>query len=85
MNARTVRDMGCRELVEAITDYLEGTLPLEDVERFQAHLGECDGCQRYLDQMRATIAAMGRIRPESLTAEQEQELLAAFRDWRAGR
>jgi anti-sigma factor RsiW len=83
MNA--VRDMGCQELVEAITDYLEGTLPLEDVERFQAHLSECDGCQRYLDQMRATIAGMGRIPPESLTAEQERELLAAFRDWRAGR
>jgi anti-sigma factor RsiW len=82
MSARPVREMGCQELVEAITDYLEGTLPLADVERFQAHLGECDGCQRYLAQMRAMVAALGRIPPESLSAAQQDALLAAFHDWR---
>ena len=85
MNAPAEREMGCQELVEAITDYLEGTLPIEDVERFQAHLGECDGCQRYLDQMRAMIAAMGNMPPESLSAAQQEQLLAVFRGWRAER
>jgi anti-sigma factor RsiW len=85
MSARAAREMGCQELVEAITDYLEGTLPVEDVERFQAHLGECDGCERYLDQVRATVAALGRIPPESLSAAQQEALLAAFHNWRASR
>jgi anti-sigma factor RsiW len=85
MNARAVPDMSCQELVEVITDYLEGALPPTDVERFEAHLGECDACQRYLDQMRATIAALGRVPPESLSASQQEALLAAFHNWRAGR
>jgi anti-sigma factor RsiW len=85
MTARAPSKMGCQELVEAITDYLEGTLPAADVERFEAHLGECDACRRYVDQMRATVAALGRIPPESLSASQQEALLAAFHNWRAGR
>jgi anti-sigma factor RsiW len=85
MNAPGAPEMGCQELVEVITDYLEDRLSPEDRERFEAHLEECDACDMYLDQMRATIAALGRIPPESLSAAQEAELLTAFRDWRAGR
>jgi anti-sigma factor RsiW len=77
--------MRCQELVEAITDYLEGTLPAADVERFEAHIAQCDACTMYLDQMRATIDAMGHVPPESLSAEQQEALLAAFHDWRAAR
>jgi anti-sigma factor RsiW len=78
-------EMGCQELVEVITDYLEGTLPAADVERFETHLGECDACTMYLEQMRATIDAMGHLPPESLSVEQQEELLAAFRDWGSAR
>lgn len=77
--------MRCQELVEVITDYLEGTLPAADVERFEAHLDGCDDCRRYVDQMRATVAALGRVPPESLSAAQQEALLAAFNNWRAGR
>ena len=36
--------MDCNELVELVTDYLEGKLPPADVERFAAHLEECEAC-----------------------------------------
>jgi anti-sigma factor RsiW len=74
--------MLCKELVEVITEYLEGTLPTEDRVRFDAHLADCDGCQAYLDQMRETISALGRLPPESLSPEAERKLLVAFRGWR---
>ena len=77
--------MTCRELVEVITDYLEGTLPAEDRARFGRHLAGCDGCQAYLDQMRQTIGALGRLPPESLSPEAQSKLLEAFRGWRGGR
>jgi anti-sigma factor RsiW len=77
--------MRCKELVELITDYLEGTLPTEDRARFDAHLADCDGCHAYLDQMRETISALGRLPPESLSPEAESALLEAFRGWREGR
>jgi anti-sigma factor RsiW len=48
--------MSCQELVELVTDYLEGALPPEDVARFEAHVAACPGCEAYLEQMRTTIA-----------------------------
>jgi len=75
-------DMNCRELVEVITEYLEGTLPAEDRSRFERHLAGCDGCHAYLDQMRQTIRALGHLPPELISPEAERALLNAFRGWR---
>jgi anti-sigma factor RsiW len=72
-------EMRCRELVEVVTDYVEGTLPERDRIRFDAHLGACPFCETYLDQMRDTIARLGQLRAESLSAETREGLLAAFR------
>ena len=82
---RASGEMSCKELVELVSDYLEGELPAADVVRFEAHLEECDGCTRYLEQMRETISALGHLPPESLSPEAERHMLAAFRDWRSQR
>jgi anti-sigma factor RsiW len=76
------RDMACREVVEVITDYLEGTLPARDRRRFEAHLHGCDGCDAYLKQMRETISLAGRLEPEDVPSELEERLLVAFRGWK---
>jgi anti-sigma factor RsiW len=76
--------LSCRELVELITDYLEGALAPADAARFEGHLDGCDGCHAYVEQMRQTIAGLGHLPPESLSPEAERELLAAFREWRSG-
>jgi anti-sigma factor RsiW len=76
--------MDCNELVELITDYLEGRLPPEEHARFEAHLDECDGCATYVEQMRRTIRAMGALEVDSLTPQTRERLLAAFRDFRPG-
>jgi anti-sigma factor RsiW len=76
-------EMSCRELVEVVTDYLEGKLPERDRVRLEAHLAECPYCEEYIAQMRETIAALGELpRAESLDARTERELLEAFRGWR---
>jgi anti-sigma factor RsiW len=76
------RDMACAELVEVITDYLEGRLPARDRRRLETHLTACDGCEAYLEQMRTTISLTGRLREEDVPPELEARLLAAFRDWK---
>jgi hypothetical protein len=38
----------------------------------------CEGCQRYLDQMRATLAALGCVPVETLSDDAINALLAAF-------
>jgi predicted anti-sigma-YlaC factor YlaD len=77
------RDMTCTEIVELITEYLEGGLSTVDRERFEEHIGFCDWCLAYLDQMRHTISVVGEIREEDLPDELQQSLLSAFRDWKA--
>jgi anti-sigma factor RsiW len=75
-------EMACRELVEVVTDYLDGTLPHEDLRRLEEHLAECPYCVAYIEQLRATIEALGTVAEESIPAETRQELLEAFRGWR---
>jgi anti-sigma factor RsiW len=82
MNVDAVQ-LSCQELVELVTDYLEGALSAEDSARFEDHIGRCSPCAVYLEQIRQTIAVTGRLEAESLSPEAERELLAAFRDWRS--
>ena len=72
-------EMSCRELVELVTEYLEGALPADQVVRFEEHLDRCPGCAAYLDQMRATVASLGRLEEWALHAAAREELVAAFR------
>jgi anti-sigma factor RsiW len=73
--------MDCNELVELITAYLDGSLDPQTRARFDVHLLDCDGCENYLQQFRATIGTLGEIRDE-LDPEFRDKLLAAFRKWR---
>ncbi len=73
--------LSCKELVELVTDYLEGALPAMEGARFEEHIAGCPHCTAYLDQMRATISALGHIPEESLAPAARDELLTAFADW----
>ena len=74
--------MACKELVELVTEYLEGTLPLEQRTRFEEHLAVCGGCRTYLVQMRETIHLTGTLSEDDLSQQAQDELLHAFRDWK---
>jgi anti-sigma factor RsiW len=78
---RRRRDLACREMVELVTDYLEGALDERDQERFARHLGGCDGCTAYLEQMRLTLRLAGRIEPEAIDPAFRDRLVEAFRGW----
>lgn len=75
-------EMACQELVELVTEYLEGTLSRADRQRFEDHLKDCDPCTTYLDQMRHTIRALGRLTEDDLSEDAKRDLLRIFRDWR---
>jgi anti-sigma factor RsiW len=81
---RLRREITCREMVELVTDYLEGTMPAARRRRFERHLGGCEDCTEYVEQMRTTIALTSRVRIEAIPAEAMAPLLAAFRDWHSG-
>ena len=77
------RALTCHEVVEIITDYLEGVLPAGDHRRVEEHLAICDGCTTYLEQMRETIRLTGMLTEEQIPEDQKRELLEAFRTWTA--
>ena len=77
-------DLNCQELVELVTDYLEGALPPRDRDRFEQHVILCDGCGFYLEQLQKTIALTGCLTEDSITPQAQEGLLRVFRDWKAG-
>jgi anti-sigma factor RsiW len=72
----------CREFVELVTDYLEGTLPEEERVRFEAHLSECDGCSGYLDDMRRLVGTLHALPEPPADPATREALLRAFRELR---
>jgi anti-sigma factor RsiW len=84
---RSADDYRCQEFVEAVTDYLEGAMPADARVRFERHLSACDGCERYLAQIRRTMAITGRVTVtdvEALGAKAREQLLVAFREFHGG-
>ncbi len=77
-------DLSCQELVELVTEYLEGALSPGELARFERHLDICPGCQTYFDQIRQTIRATGELVEESLEPETRERLLDLFRNWKRG-
>jgi predicted anti-sigma-YlaC factor YlaD len=84
MAAHGATDLTCRELVELVTDYLEGALSTADRLDFERHLVWCSWCRDYLDQVRTTIELTGKVHEEPASPLREQ-LLDAFRDWKRTR
>ena len=79
---RLARELTCSEIVELVTEYLEGGLPVEDRERFEEHVAFCDACLTYFGQVRETIAIVGRVGVgDDLSPELQESLLRAFRGW----
>jgi anti-sigma factor RsiW len=74
--------ISCQEVVELVTDYLEGAMAPAEAGRFEHHLTVCDGCAFYVEQIRMTIDAVGRIGEEDVPPGVRDDLVAAFRDFK---
>jgi len=77
----TVEAFSCQEVVELVTDYLDGALEPDEHARVERHLAGCTKCDAYLDQIRTTIRLVGRVDAASLSAETQRGLVEAFRSF----
>jgi anti-sigma factor RsiW len=73
----------CRELVDLLTGYVEDALPPLERARVEEHLAVCPDCRAYLEQTRTTIGLLGGLRDETVSQETVDELVRAFRRWKA--
>jgi anti-sigma factor RsiW len=79
---RRGRGLRCHEVIELVTNYLEGGLPPKEAARVEAHLSGCDGCTAYVEQIRVTIRLAGAITEEQISPDARAALMNAFRSWR---
>jgi anti-sigma factor RsiW len=77
------RSIVCRQAVMLMSDYLDGQLSKRDRLRLEAHLGECPHCSEYLEQLRVTIASLGKAEPAMLSDDALHELVDLYRSWQA--
>jgi predicted anti-sigma-YlaC factor YlaD len=73
-------DIPCQQIVEWVTDYLEGALPDETRRLVEEHLADCPPCRLYMDQIRSTVRTLGTVSDDSLSPDAWTELRTAFRD-----
>ena len=74
--------MTCKQVVQLLTDYLEGALSAADRARVEEHLAGCDGCTAFLAQLRPAGRLVAGLAAEEIPAAVKADLMRAFRDWR---
>jgi anti-sigma factor RsiW len=72
--------ISCQEVVELVSDYLQGLVDDATRVEIDAHLELCPGCDEYLRQMRATIRTLGCVPLDTLSDTAKADLTAAFRN-----
>lgn len=74
------RHLRCRDVVELLNDYLDGTMLGAEREEVDRHLVTCPGCVAYLRQLRLTVGLSARVEEQDVPAPVMDELLQAFRE-----
>jgi anti-sigma factor RsiW len=82
MSLLSPAEIPCQEVVELVTDYLEGALSRRDRRRFEHHIAGCPHCTAYLEQMRETLRLTGELVPEDLSPEMHREFGEIYERWR---
>lgn len=75
----------CREIVELVTEYLDGALSPSERLGFERHVAICPPCRAYLAQLRRIVQAAPALDAGELPDELRDRLAEAFADWKAER
>jgi anti-sigma factor RsiW len=80
-----VAHVTCRELVEVLTEYLDGVLDPAERADIERHIVLCGGCANHVGQMETTLHLLGLLAGDEPDDAPGAGLLPAFRAWRARR
>jgi anti-sigma factor RsiW len=76
-------ELTCKEIVELVTDYLEGHMAPAQRAQFEQHLLTCPPCTTYLEQMRTMVRLAATLdAPTDAAVEPPAAVLDAFRRWK---
>jgi len=74
----------CQQIVELVTEYLEGGLEVSERLAFERHVAICPPCRGYLSQLRRVSKTAGALSEDDVPDRLRTSLLEAFRDWKTG-
>ena len=69
----------CRDVVDLILAYLEGTLDPGERQAFESHIADCLNCWRFLQTYRETVALGQQLREEAIPPDVRERLGAFLR------
>lgn len=75
-------EMQCKQLIQLVTEYLEGSIAEAEREQLEAHSRECAWCERYIEQTRQVIGALATLDEGAADNEAWERALASFRSQR---
>ena len=81
MTVRDAAELECREVVEVVSDFLDGELTHEERAQIEQHLLVCPPCTLHVAQVKAIIARLAGLRSDPLAPGGSQGLVDVFRQW----
>ncbi len=75
-----LEDLQCREVVEVLTDYLEGALAIDERVALEQHLHFCEGCADYVRQFRTSIGLTGRLQEEDVPPQVMDRIVGMLKE-----
>jgi len=66
--------MTCREAIDVLADYVDGTMPADLAAELERHLAGCDPCRAYLATYRATRALVSAAAAVEMPDEMKTRL-----------
>ena len=76
--------MKCEELLEALNEYVDGTIDVGICDEFREHLARCNPCKIVVDNVRQTITLYRAGEPCDLPEAFRKKLFRTLRErWKA--
>jgi hypothetical protein len=82
-HARPMRKLECVDLVERVTDFMEGSLDADTQSQLARHISLCWACANYVGEMNTTVQLMSQLPPERLSDQLWSNLSMMYRQWAA--
>jgi hypothetical protein len=73
-------DVDCRQIVDLLADYLDGSLPRRTAELLEWHIDGCSPCVAFVNTYRGTVEATRRLRDTEIPTELKNRLRAFLRE-----
>jgi anti-sigma factor (TIGR02949 family) len=73
-------ELRCREIIDLLADYLDGSLPSETAKNLEAHLEGCPPCIAFVNTYRGTVNVVRRLSAAEIPPELRDRLISFLRE-----